>query len=296
MRKRLAIYALMSLIIGIAGCAPSDRALNNAEKRLATLKSNGVPDSALSPSKVFLYQARESKRKNEAGDARTAAKSLRIELAKAEAMYRDHIAQLKPSVDSLLTIIQAARRNYAGIGLKKFDSLTVMVDSFVKINWLLQADTKAQEIVALIPQFNFDAERAKELRERVPGEWVCLTKVKGDNCKDINAVEKKIFTLEKNGKAKFVENKKGQSGPFLKEDWEFVSNGTWDVNGDTVCLFINHFAAVRQMFEKLYIEGGKKNWKKEPQPTYDSAITDGSQDRFITFSDLKTDFEQAKKF
>jgi hypothetical protein len=176
--------------------------------------------------------------------------------------------------------------------------LSAIVDSFSKIDWQLQANTKAQEIVAAIPQFNFDAERAKELKGRLPGEWTCVTKTKGDNNKDINAVEYKIFTLDKDGKAKFVERKSGQSGPYLKEDWEFVSNGTWDVNGDTLCLFINRFAAVRQMFEKLHLEDGgkKKYWKKEPQPTYDSTITDGSQDRYITFSDLKDDFEQTKKY
>jgi hypothetical protein len=298
MKKRLAIYALIALGLGIAGCAPSDRALNNAENRITVLKSKGVPDSALSPSLVYLYQARESKRKNEAGDSRNAAKLLRSELAKAEAIYRDNISNLKPSVDSLRAIMQSARGKYSGLVLKKFDSLTAIADSFMGINWLLQASTKAQEIVARIPQFNFDADRSKELLERLPGEWICVTKSKGDNCKDINAVEKKIFTLQKDGKAQFVETKKGQSGPFFKEDWEFVSKGTWDVNGDTLCLFINRFTAVRQMFEKLFIEDGgkKKVWKKEQQPTYDSAITDGSQNRFITFSDLKEDFKQEQKF
>jgi hypothetical protein len=38
MKKRLAIYALIALGLGIAGCAPSDRALNNAENRITVLK------------------------------------------------------------------------------------------------------------------------------------------------------------------------------------------------------------------------------------------------------------------
>jgi hypothetical protein len=52
------------------------------------------------------------------------------------------------------------------------------------------------------------------------------------------------------------------------------------------------------MFERMFIlDGGKKKeWRKEPKPTYDSTITDGSQDRFISFADLKEDFEQTKKF
>jgi hypothetical protein len=298
MKKRLAIYALIALGIALSGCAPSDQALNNADNRIKKLKSQGVPDNVLSPSLVFLYQAKESKRKNESGDARTAEKNLRVELAKAEALYNDSIAKLRPSVDSLRTIIQNAKSKLSGLVLKKFDSIAAVADSFAKIDWPLQAYTKAQELVARIPQFNFDADRSKELRERIPGEWVCLTKVKGDNCKEINAVETKIFTLRKDGSGQYIEKKYGQSGPFFKEDWEFVSKGKWDVNGDTVQLFTSQFTAVRQNFEKLYISDGgkKKTWKKEPQPTYDSTITDGSQDRFVTFSDLKEDFKQEKKF
>ena len=298
MGNRLAGYAFLAFIVCMVACSVSDRTLNNADKRIKTLKTKGVPDSALSPSIVYLYQAREAKRKNMDGDSRAAAKLLRVELGKAEAMYRDNISNLKPAIDSLRVLIQNARKNYTGMELKKFDSCNSVVDSFLRIEWMLQAYTKAQELANAIPTFNFDSERAKELRSRIPGEWVCINKTKGTENKNINALEKKIFTFEKNGKVKFVENKKGQSGPYLKEDWEFVSLGTWDVNGDTVHTFVNRFSAVRQMFERMYLEnGGKvKKWKKEPGPTYDSAITDGSQDRFITFSDLKSDFEQTKKF
>jgi hypothetical protein len=230
---------------------------------------------------------------------RKAAKDLRIELAKAESVYNDHIATLKPSIDSLKAILLAARKNYTGLELKKFDSLMAAVDSLVQIDWLLQADTKAQQMVGMLPQFNFDSDRSKELIGRVPGEWVCTNKSKSTEDKAVNAVEKKIFTFNKDGSAKFIESKKGQSGPYLKEDWEFVSTGSWDINGDTVHLFTKRFAAVRQNAERLFIEnhGKTKTWKKEPPgATYDSLITDGSQDRTVTFTDLKEDFEQTKKF
>ena len=299
MIKRLALLTVItSVACMIAACSVSDRALVNAEKRINALKSKGVPDSALSPCLVYLYQAREMKKSHQAGESRAGAKMLRIELAKAEALYRDQIANLKPTVDANLATINAARSKYDGLELKKIDSLIAVVDSFVRMNWLLQANTKAMEIIARLPQFDFDSDRAKEIRSRVPGEWVCANKTTSKENKAINAVEKKIFIFEKDGTAKLIENKKGQSGPYLREDWEFNSWGKWDVNGDTVRLFINRFASVRQNFERMFLENGgkKKEWKNEPQPTYDSLITDGSQDRFVTFSDLQSDFEQVRKF
>jgi hypothetical protein len=239
------------------------------------------------------------KKKSEWGESRKAAKQLRTELAKAESIYRDHISNLKPSIDSLRAILLSARTTYNGLELKKFDSLMGVIDSLVRIDWLLQANTRAQAMVGMIPQFNFDSERSKELRDRVPGEWVCANITKSAENKAVNAVEKKIFTFNRDGTGKLVENKKGQSGPYLKEDWEFVSTGTWDINGDTVHLFCNRFASVRQNAERLFVtsDGRPIEWRKEPSgATYDSVITDGSQNRSVTFTDLTEDFEQTKKF
>ena len=302
MKKWLGLYAIMAFGICMFACSVSDSMLDNADKRLKVLKAKGLPDSVLSQPQVHLYQAREAKRKSQFSDtkaeARGAAKLLKKELVKAEAYYQEKVSKLRPTVDSLRAIIKKAKDNYTGLELKKYDSLSAIVDSFSRIDWLLQSYTKAKELVGLIPRFNADVERAKKLQDSVPGEWVCTQQDKSTENKDINAVTKKIFTFEKNGKAKFVESKKGQSGLYLREEWQFVSNGTWGIAGDTVYIFVSRFAAVRQMFERLYImDGGKKKeWRKEPKPTYDSTITDGSQDRFVAYADLKEDFEQTKKF
>ena len=303
MKQRLAILASAVFIVSlIASCGVSDKMLDDADKRLKMLKAKGLPDSVLSQPQVHLYQARDAKKRSQYSDskreARMAAKLLKKELVRAEAYYREKVSKLRPKVDSLTAIIKKNREQLSGLTLKRYDSLGAAIDSFSKIDWLMQAYARAQELVAATPQFNADVARAKELRAVLPGEWVCTQQDKSTENKDINAVTKKIFTFGKDGKAKFVESKKGQSGLYLKEDWEFVSTGTWDVAGDTVHLFTSRFAAVRQMFERMYLSDGgkKKEWRKEPKPTYDSAITDGSQDRFVAYADLKEDFEQTKKF
>jgi hypothetical protein len=48
------------------------------------------------------------------------------------------------------------------------------------------------------------------------------------------------------------------------------------------------------MFKRLHKIDGKEVWKDEPGPTYDSAITDGSQDRYVTYDDLKMDFKKVR--
>jgi hypothetical protein len=298
MKKLLVLLAAAIFLAGMVSCGVSDSVLDNADKRIKSLKSKGVPDSLISQPLVHLYAARESNRKSEWGNAAKAAKLLKIELAKAEGFYQNRMSKLKPSVDSLMATIKNARQNYTGLALKRFDSLTAVADSFGRIDWLLQSYNKAREIIGRIPQFDSAVGKAKELRSFIPGEWVCTQRDTSYENKDVNAVTKKVFTFEKDGKAKFVESKKGQSGPYLKEDWEFVSTGTWDIYGDMVYLPVSRFAAKRQMFERMFlIEGGKKKeWRKEPKPTYDSAITDGSQDRYVSYADLKEDFVQTKKF
>jgi hypothetical protein len=294
MTVRLIKLISLTALLTIVACGVSEKTLTNAEKKLEELKAAGVPDSTLSPVKVFLYQAKDMREKGNRGVAKTAADNMKRELAAVESQYKADLTRLGPVVDSLKSVIRAAGSSLTGLQAKKIDSMMVAVDSFYNKKWYLQAHTKAMEITTYLPELAKCEERAVELRKLVPGRWVCTNITKSKEVKGVYAVEKKIFTFGHDGNVTLIENKKGKSGPFLKEDWEFRSWGTYDMLGDTIHLFINRFAAVRQNFTRLYVEdvGGKKKkvWKKEPQPTYDSTITDGSQDRFITYADLKGDF------
>ncbi|MBN1756983.1 MAG: hypothetical protein JW863_01615 [Chitinispirillaceae bacterium] len=298
MVRMIKLFCLTALL-SIVACGVSEKALTSAEKKVDELKAAGVPDSTLSTVKVYLYQAKDAQQRGNTGVAKTAAKNMKRELAAVEATYKENLTRLMPVIDSLRSVIRASRTGLTGMQLKKMDSMMVAVDSFANMKWYLQAYTKAQEIATAIPQFNKDEERAKEVAREVVGKWVCTNVTKSKEVKGVHAIEKKIFTFIPDGQVTLVENKKGQSGPFLKEDWEFRSWGKWGCHGDTIHLFINRFASIRQNFERLYVEKEgnritKKTWKKEPAETYDSLITDGSQDRYITFDDLKGDFVRSR--
>lgn len=298
MKVRLFKLLGVTVLLSIVACGVNEKTFITAEKKIADLKAQGVMDSSLSTVKVYLYQAKDAQERGNTGVAKKATKQMKRELASVEATFKEAVTRLMPKIDSLRSVIRATKSGLTGLQAKKIDSMMVPVDSLLNIKWYLSAYTKAQEIGNMIPQFNKDEERAKELKSIVPGEWVCTNITKSKEVKGVHAVEKKIFTFNRDGSVLLNENKKGQSGPFLKEDWEFKSWGKYDMDGDTIRLFINRFASIRQNFQRLYLENGgkKKVWKSEPQPTYDSLITDGSQDRYITFTDLKGDFKQTRKF
>jgi len=266
MTVRLIKLFSLTALLTIVACGVSEKTLISAEKKVEELKAAGVPDSTLSSVKVYLYQAKDAREKGNRGVANTAAAAMKKELAAVDAQYKQDLARLGPVVDSLKSVIRAAKSSLAGLQAKKIDSMMVAVDSFYNKKWYLQAHTKAMEIANFLPELNKCEERAAELRKLVPGQWVCTNVTKSKEVKGVYAVEKKIFTFGRDGKVTLVENKKGQSGPFLKENWEFRSWGTYDMLGDTIHLFINRFAAVRQDFTRLYVEnvGGRKKkvWKK----------------------------------
>jgi hypothetical protein len=297
MRKWGLYLISLTALIALAGCGGvSQKTLDQAQKRIDNLKTQGIPDSMLSMAKVYLAQAIISKDKGKAPEAKKAATELEKQLSEVEKYYKDHVSNLLHSIESMKSQIKSVRNEFSALQAKKIDSMVNVVDSFVNIKFYLQANDVAKEIVNSIPHFREDQKKANEIIKKIPGEWVCTNHIKGTENKDINAIEKKIFTFDRKGSVKLIENKKGQSGPFLKEDYEYKSVGTWDVLGDTIYLFVNRFAAVRQNFQRLHKEGKKFIWKSENHPSYDSAITDGSQDRNIIYADLLSDFVQTKKF
>lgn len=292
MKKFIILSFCFIVFLVIAGCSVSKKALNDAEKRIEALKSKGVPDSSLSRAKVFLYQATDAKMRGNRGLSRLSADSMRILIAQAESQYKDDMNRLKPWIASKKNFIANETKNLTGLHKKHLDSLMGVIDSYITINWLLQAEAHIKGLINYLPKLKSDEERAAELRTRIPGTWICSQVTKHSEDKSVRAVEKKIFSFSGNGTTKLIENKKGKSTPYFKEDWEFVSHGRWDVKGDTIVLFIDRFKAVKQDFSDKKEVKGRQRWVKTSHERYDSSITDGSQDRFIIFEDLKKDFDK----
>ncbi len=295
MKRFFGIVTGLSVLTLLVGCGVSNRAIQDAENRIEALKAKGVPDSSLSRAIVFVYQARSAKERGDRALAKLSADSMHYLIARAEERYEEQSEELKPVIDSLRQVIKAERDDLSGLQLSKLDSMVTVADSFAGIGWVLQTENTLMTAVEMLPRLEFLQKRAEELKPRIPGKWVSTQRTTKSGHPEVNAVQYKIFEFGKNGKGKFIEKKTGQSGTHLKEDWEFVSWGNYDLYGDTVFLFVDRFAAKKQDFiEKVVNENGKQVWKKTSHPTYDSTITDGSQDRYIAFSDLRLDFKHRR--
>ncbi len=290
MKKSFILLVCGVAFVFLAGCSVSQRTINNAEKRVESLLSKGVPDSSLSRAKVFLYQARDAKSRDDIGIARKAADSMNILIAQAEAQYKDDMNRLKPWVESKKRYIYDETAGLTGLHKRHLDSTMAVIDSFVNINWLLQAEANTQKLLNYVPKLKLDEQLAADLRPKIPGVWTCSQETKHSTDKSVHAVEKKIFQFNSDGTGSLIEKKSGKSSPIFKEDWEFYSTGKYDIKGDTIALFVDRFKVVRQDIWEKKEKDGREEWVKRSDPTYDSAITDHSQDRFITYGDLTQDF------
>ena len=290
MKKLLIISFFLVSFFLITGCGVSNQNIKDVEKRIETLVSKGVPDSALSNVRVFLYQARDAKQRGNFSLAQEAKISMFSHIKQVENKYKSDVDRIKQWLQSQKSRITGETNKLTGLNKRHADSAMAVVDSFARIDWLLHAEAKLKDFAKVVPQLISDENNGHEIRKKIPGRWVSEQVTKHVQDKSVYAVEKKIFNFKKDGKVDLVESKKGKSSPFFKEDWKFLSSGKYDVKGDTIVLFIERFTAAKQNFWEKREVDGKKKWVFKQEPTYDSTITDGSQDRFIIYSDLTLDF------
>lgn len=295
MKKRSLLKLLsLSVIFSMAACSVSDKTLENGQQRIDALKAQGMPDSLLAQAKIYLCQARDEKKRNNNSVSVKAADSLEIALKQLESTFKTDLSNLSSQIETMRSKVNEVRSQVTGLQVDRIDSMMHVVDSFVNIKWYPDAVAKIKIVVNALPQIKLDEQKSAEIKGKVVGTWTCTNIIKHSEDKTVKAVEKKIFIFNKDGTCKLIENKKGKSGPFLKEDYEFVSYGKYGFKGDTVYLSINRFASVRQNFERLFIDGKNRTWKKDIQPTYDSTINDKSQDRFVAYPVLVSDFVHSR--
>ncbi len=285
-------FSLIALTLFVLGCGVSEKALNDAEARIEALQEKGMPDSALSRSRVLLYQARDARERGNRGLAVASTDSMLLLIAQAEEQYTQTMERLKPRVDSLRTELEEKSEDFTGLHKRSFDSTLAVIDSFMAINWLIQAETTAEDLQEKIPQLEADEELAQKIAPKIHGRWIYSDVIKKESDPSVHAVERKIFTFGPGDTGTYLESKKGKTDQFLKQDWEFRSYGQYGLLGDTIHLFVDRFAIVRENFEELHKREDKMVWEKKVGETYDSVITDGSQDRYITYQDLIADFKK----
>jgi hypothetical protein len=284
---RVIVLSIVSCIalIPFTGCGVNKKKQNDAESRIQALQAKGVPDSLLTEAKVLLSQSKTSKK---IGDGVTAKRQYDEAIAlleKAETAGNATTTSLKPFVDSMQKAITLRKKSLTGPQLKVADSLYGVIESFAIKNLWPEAKNACIALDTALTVLQKDEALAKEVRSKIVGTWTSTQKYKD---KGVDALEKKTFKFEADGKLEMSEEMKGQTAPTRREDWKFISSGTYDLKGDTALLAVKREKCEKQIY--WYLKG--KNWDKAEKKPYDSLYTDGRKDRFVTYTYLKENFKK----
>lgn len=295
--NRLRTFALYTLVFSLlAGfVVQCGKKGPTVEERIKTLQDKGTPDSVLSSIKVYLYNVNNLGKTGQMGKVRQYKDSLKTGLAAAEAWYEKAMVDNKAYIEDVKKSIATRKANLTGLPLKDCDSLLKVADSFVTLNWLIQARTHFEKIDAVMSTLLKNQERAAELKPILVGTWKDVHTVlppEDEEGARYKAVETRIYTFGKDGAFSGVEAMSGQTTPYMKENWKFLSWGTYDLMGDTIYMFVNREKCVQQSFTQLNVKTDK--WTKNDKPTYDSTITNNSKDKFIVYDDLKIAFKKSR--
>ncbi len=262
------------------------------EQRIKALEDNGAPDSILSNVKIYLSNVRTLSKTGQAGKYKD---SLKTSIAAAEAWYEKAMTESKAYIESVRTTIIERKAQLSGLPLKDCEKLLLTADSLVKIHWLIAARTEFEKIDAAMPFLLENQKKANALKPTIVGTWKGVHVVRPTDDEEgakYKALETRIYTFGKDGAFSGIEEEHGQTTPFMKEDWKFLSWGTYDLSGDSIYLFISREKCAQQIFTQLNIKTNK--WERKVEPLYDSTITNNKKDKFIVYGDLKSEFKKIK--
>jgi hypothetical protein len=263
----------------------------DVENRLKILESKGVPDSLTAGIKVFLYNYATAKKLGNSTEVTKMTDSIFSTLTSAEKWYQDFLAQNKSQILSTIGTLQNQKKNLSGLQLRIADSISTIIDSLVKTDLLIKAKEKLTEAQVLMPALLKDQETATKIKPALLGNWKDAHVVKAEEG-NFKYVETTSYSFKPNGTFEGSEDRKGQSSPYFKEDWQFLSWGTYDLKGDTVFLFVTREKCPRQIYTQLNVKDNK--WKEDKKATYDSTITNHGKDRSIPFTFLKQNYKKSK--
>jgi hypothetical protein len=295
--KRLTIKALSVVSLGLLlalnlQCGGMNKKkLTEVENRIKALTTKGVPDSIIVDTKLYIANYTTAKKLYKSNDAAKYADSIMLGIEKAEKWYNDFIAANKASVLNSVTAFNTEKTKLSGMQLKVADSIGAIIDSLVKGDLIVDAQLKVKDALAMLPAIMKDQQNASKIKPLIIGSWKDLHKVV-DQENSQNFTETTVYTFKSDGAFEGSEARKGQSTPFMKEDWEFLSWGTFDLKGDTICLFVTREKCVRQVYTHLDQKTNK--WIEKPNQPYDSTITNHGKDKYVSYEYFKENFKKTK--
>lgn len=263
------------------------------EEQIKALKEQGAPDSVLSSLKVHLSNVVNLGRSGGA-QVRMYKDSLKNGLIRVQAWYEQEVQTSKPIMDNLYKSFVDRKATLSGLQLIDADSLLKIADSLIKKGWILQARTKLMTFDTIMNCLVQNEKKVKEIRPKLIGTWkdVHVIKPNEDEGHNFKATETRIYKFGADGSYEGQEEMHGQTEVYRKENWKFLTYGTYDLMGDTIYQFVTRENCVQQSYD--FLDPKTNQWKHKEEKTYDSTITTHKKDRFITWDDLKLQFKKGK--
>jgi len=307
MKYLVGLFALAALFL--AGCQSYEDLSSNVEERFEVLLQKGLPDSLITPIRMPLTTARLDKQRKRSSDAQRNMKVALEAVVRAEKYLEKSLSEIKPQVVAARNSLAARAGNeLRGLHKADADSIIAVVDSFLNINFVFRAQNVVQQFERNFAGMVTAQATADNIRPRVAGTWVYLDTAKHAFDRNVNAVDRRVFVLNRDGTGRFTSEKRGQSAPNLREEWRFETVGTWDLRGNNIHLHATRWSGSDQRFWQLNENTGRWGFMNhetnqfiDNQPSIVAAETLDSdhpdiakQNLFISFDDLQRDFRRQR--
>ena len=306
--RYLICISFLSFFLLLMGCQSFQEKVNSTQLRLKALEDKGLPDSVITPIRISLVGAQDESRRNRGSEANKKIKAAIDAAVKAETFLENSLTVKKPEIVARFNTAKSkVEKDLRGLHKSDAETILASVDSLLKLDFVFRAERILEKFEKDYPKTVRAQFVADSLRPRVRGTWTFLENTKHSEDKNVNATERKVFTFEPNGRAKFVEEKRGQSSPNLKEDWRFETWGTWDMKGDTVNVAATRFTQHKQTFWQFneitkkwghldnnnnFVEGKPKVIDAETLTMEDNKDDILKQNRYVIFQDLVDEYKK----
>lgn len=306
--KRAFGICFLSVVLLFTGCKSYEQKVEGVQSRLKALEDKGLPDSVITPVRIAIVASQGEKKRNRGGEANKKLKEATSAVKKAEDFFENSLSVKKPEVAARFNSVrEKVSKELKGLHKYDADSLLSEVDSLLKKDFVFKAERALEKFEKDYPKMARAQVLADSLRPKVRGRWVFTEVTKHQEDKNVNAVEKKVFTFEGNGKSMFVEEKHGQSAPNLKEDWKFETWGNWDMKGDTVWVIATKFTQHKQTFwqfnentrkwghmnnENKFVDGKPNEIAAETLTLDKNKDAIVKQNRYIVYRDLQDEYKK----
>jgi hypothetical protein len=275
-----------------AGCGKNlDTVLVEIGQQVDSLKAAGAPDTLLTEIKVLHYKAKNNVQRGNGREAQKQVAQMQEFIGKIKSQFAVTATSSKKSIDSLAAQFRTEAAAMTGDRVKVINRVLHEADSLLKANLMLKANSLLKEFAVSVPQLQENEKQAQLIAPKVIGAWRRLTEEKD---KKIGSDYKKTeeYEIARDNKFVITETMKGNQDETVYYDYQFISYGDYSLNGDTINMWVKRMKGYNK--NKILVNEKTDEWKSVGQPGFDSLVTDGSQDRFATYGELKQHFKKLK--